>query len=85
MAAASVRVDRVPEGDRALRADLVDDRASAHSQELEAAELAGPDLASDRLFEHRQLRGAARRLVDDLPSQLLSHSHQTQPSEHTFA
>jgi len=75
MRASSVRVDRVAEGDRALGTDLVDDRARAYAEELEAAEFAGPDLAPQRLLEHRQLRGIVARLVDDLPPQLLPCPH----------
>src|SRR5262245_19327772 len=68
MTASSVRVDRVLEGDGGLRADLVDDRAGVHVEELEAAELAGADLALGYVEQRRLCRRLAA--VDHLPAEL---------------
>jgi hypothetical protein len=65
MAAAPVCVDRVPEGERVVGWERVDDRASVHMQELHAPELASADLPLD-LVEQRHLSGG---VVDDLPAQ----------------
>src|SRR5262249_60024986 len=62
-----VRVDGAVEGDGRASVDFVDDRAGAHVEELEAAKLAGADLALGHV-EQRLLR---RLLVAvDLPAKV---------------
>src|SRR5947207_8471584 len=81
MVASPIRVDRVAEGDGGLRADLVDDRAGAHVEELEPAELAGADLALGHV-EQRLLRGRLV-LVGELPPELPCR-HAREPIEQVF-
>src|SRR5262249_28829728 len=73
MAASPVRVDRVAEGDGGAVGDLVDDRAGAHVEELEAAELPGADLALGHV-EQRLLR----RVLGQTPAQL-GRRHRRRP------
>src|SRR5205823_6216004 len=81
MTASPVRVDRVLEGDGRPRADLVDDRAGAHVEELEAAELTGADLALGHV-EQRLLRGLLV-VVGELPPEL-SFRHGRERIEQVF-
>jgi hypothetical protein len=79
VAAAAIRVDRVPEAERRPR-HLVDDPLGAHMQEFHAAELA----AARFPLEHRLVEQGPLRLwpIGLTPPQLL---HLADYNEHMYA